>query len=33
MREDIVKREMFREIAQVYEFEIETMAEMEDHII
>ena len=32
--EDIARRveEVFREIAQVYEFEIETMAVVEDHI-
>ena len=34
LREDIARRveEVFREIAQVYEFEIETMAVVEDHI-
>jgi len=34
LREDIARRveEVFREIAQVYEFEIETMAVVENHI-
>jgi putative transposase len=34
LREEIAKRvdEVFREIAGVYEFEIETMAVVEDHV-
>jgi len=34
LREDIARRveEIFKEIAEVYEFEIETMAVVEDHV-
>jgi len=34
LREDIARRveEVFREIAQVYEFEIETMVIVKDHV-